>query len=202
MIGSILTSTGDMPLSAQSSSSATIFGGGGYPNGATMNEGGNMYRYLSGTGVSPGATGADSVLAVFSMPANSFDITGREIFVSAMGGFASNTNVKRVKLWWGATTAVVGSTISGGTLIADTGNYSTTGAVGWSIAASVFNISGVNAQLGIHVSSQMGSAIGPLLSPVTLSANESAAILIAVTGNATTTASDIVCNGFVVTGFN
>jgi hypothetical protein len=164
---------------------------------------GNLAAQVS-AGVNPGATGADNVLAVYSLPANSFDQAGRGIQISATGGYAGNGNTKRVKIIVGAVSAVVGSTIgSGGTAIADTGAVATNGA-GWSIGASIFKYGagGSNTQQGIHNASQSGNAVGALLSPVSLTLVENAPILVAVTGNATTTATDIALNLFEVNATN
>ena len=106
---------------------------------------GNIYRYVNGAGINPGATGADNVLAVYSLPANSFDAIGnRGLSIQAWGSFANNTNAKRSKIIFNPTAAVVGQAVSGGTVIADTGSYSTTGAVGWNIGAQVFKYGAAN----------------------------------------------------------
>ncbi len=160
-------------------------------------EEGNLVRQTSGAGLSPGATGADNVIAAYSIPANSFDIAGRGLNILAQGSFANNTNVKRTKIIFNPSTAVVGSTIgTGGVTIADSGNYSTAGAVGWALVANVFKYgaTGSNTQLGLHAGAQVGSVVGSLLVPSNMTAVESGVILVAVTGNATTTASDILLN--------
>jgi hypothetical protein len=144
-------------------------------------------------GINPGATAADNVLAVFSLPANSFDQSGRGIAISAVGGFGSTTNNKRVKIIVGPVSAVVGSTVgSGGSTIADTGTVATNGA-GFQLQASVFKYgaAGSNTQIGIHNQAQMGSATAALISPVALTLAENLPILVAVTGNATTATTDI-----------
>jgi len=82
---------------------------------------GNITKQVSQPGVSPGATAADNVLAVYSIPASSFDVAGRGINILAMGAFAATGNNKTVKIIFNATTAVVGSTVTGGTTIATTG---------------------------------------------------------------------------------
>jgi hypothetical protein len=91
---------------------------------------GNIISQAS-AGVNPGATGADNVLAVFQLPANSLDQAGRGIAISASGGYAGNTNTKTVKIIVGPASAVVGSTVgTGGTTIASTGAVATNGADG------------------------------------------------------------------------
>lgn len=157
---------------------------------------GNIAAQVLGTAVNPGATGNDNVLASWSLPANLFDIAGRGIMISAMGSVASNTNSKRIKIIIGCTTAVVGSAVTGGTTIADTGAYTTTGAAGWSIGAQVFKYGsgGSNTQIALHQPSQIGGTTSTLLVPSALTLAENAAILLAITGNAGTTATDIGYN--------
>src|SRR3974390_671352 len=76
-------------------------------------------------GQNPAALGVDNILAVYSIPASSFVQNGNGLYVSVYGSFANNGNTKRVKLFYNPTVPVVGQTISGGTLIGDTGSYST-----------------------------------------------------------------------------
>jgi hypothetical protein len=170
---------------------------------ATVLAEGNINRQISGTGVQPGGTAVDSVLAVFSIPANSFDISGRGIGLTAQGSFGATANNKRVKLIFNATTAVVGSAVTGGTTVADTGTVATNGG-GWSLQANVFKYGagGSNTQLGLHQQAQIGNAVAALLAPSLITATESGAILVAVTGNATTVVSDIAFNFFEANAMN
>jgi hypothetical protein len=156
---------------------------------------GNLASVAS-AGVNPGATGADNVLAVYSLPAGSLDQAGRMLSISAVGGYAANSNTKTVKIIVGAASAVVGSTIgSGGTTLASTGAVTTSGA-GFSLEASIvkYGAAGSNTQQGIHQAAQSGTTMGALITPASLTLNESLPILIAVTGNAATTATDIALN--------
>ena len=180
------------------SSTSTIFGGG---TGTFLDEG-NLYRYIS-AGISPAATGTDNVLAVYTLLAGSFDIAGRGVNFVAQGNFAANSNNKRVKIFVGCTAAVVGSTVSGGTAIADSGTLTTSGA-GWALEANLFKYgaTGSNTQIGIHQSAQAGSTIAALLSPQALTLTESLPIIIAITGNAATAVSDIVLNFAEVNAMN
>jgi hypothetical protein len=170
---------------------------------ATVLAEGNINRQISAAGVQPGAIGADNVLAVFSIPANSFDISGRGIGITAQGSFGATANNKRIKLVFNATTAVVGGTVTGGTTVADTAAVATNGG-GWSVQANVFKYgaTGSNTQIGLHQQAQVGNATAALLAPSLITATESGAILVAVTGNATTAASDIVFNFLEVNAMN
>jgi len=171
---------------------------------ATILAEGNVSRQISSAGIIPGATGADNVLAVFSIPASSFDIAGGGVGVTAQGSFGATANNKRLKLVFNPATAVVGSTVgAGGTTIADTGTVATSGG-GWSLQANVFKYgaNGSNTQIGLHQQAQIGNAVAALLAPSLITATESAAILVAVTGNATTAASDIVFNFLEVNAMN
>lgn len=181
--------------------------GSGVGAGSTFLEEGNINRQIfAAAGVSPGATGVDSVLAVFALPANSFDILGRGIALTASGKFATNANTKEVKLFFNATTAVVGSTITGGTAVADSGAQ-TGSNVGWSLFANIFKLgaAGSNTQYAQCTGAIAGSThlgLGASSLPLFPTAVENAIILVAVTGNATTTATDIVLNFFEVNAMN
>lgn len=171
---------------------------------APINGQGNLNVQTSASGVNPGATGADNVLAVYSLPANAFDQAGRVVNVSALGSFGATANTKRVKIIANPATAVVGAAVgSGGTTIADTGAVTTSGG-GWSLQASIakYGAAGSNTQIGSNTQAQTGSTSPALLSPAPMTANEAATILIAVTGNATTVVSDIALNQLVVEGCN
>lgn len=159
---------------------------------------------ISSAGISPGATGADNVLAVFTLPAGFFDAPGRGVEITATGSFAATANNKDVKVIFNPATAVVGSTVgAGGTTIADTG-VSAGNNTAWSLSASVFKYgaAGSNTQMGLHQQAQVGSTVSALVKPSLITAVESGPILIAVTGNATTAASDILFNFLEVFGVN
>jgi len=161
----------------------------------------NFYRTTSTTGVAPGATGADNVLAVYSLPANTFGTTlgqTQELAIQCSGAFGANGNTKRVKIIWNATTAVVGSTVTGGTVISDTGAV-TTNSGGFNLNAAVIR-AGSNSQVCVNEGAIAGSTHVGTSAPASATATETGAILIAVTGNATTTASDIKLNYFQVDG--
>jgi hypothetical protein len=168
-----------------------------------MGEEGNIYREVV-SGRNSVAQAGDTVIGVFSLPGNSFDITGRGLNFLSQGSTANNTNAKRIKIYYGCTAAVIGSVVSGGTVIADTGNYTTTGAVGWQIEANVFKYgaAGSNTQLALHQSAQIGSVVGSLVVPTALTAVESASILIAITTTSPTAAGDTVYNFFEVNALN
>jgi hypothetical protein len=186
----------------------TTFGGTNAPSAslsglATFPDEGNIYREVVASR-NPASTAADIVVGVYTLPAYSFDISGRGVNLLAEGSFANNVNSKRVKIYFGCTTAVLGSAVTGGTVIADTGAFTTAANVGWSLEANVFKYgaAGSNTQLGLHQGAQIGATVGTLLVPTLLTATESGAILIAVTANAATTATDIVYNFFEVNAMN
>jgi len=170
----------------------------------TFAEEGNINRQVSGTGVIPGGTGADYVLSTYTLPANAFDTLGRGLALTAVGSFAANGNNKRVKVLVGCTTATVGSAVTGGTVIADTGVIGS-GSLGWSVAAEVYKqgAAGSNTQVGLHTQAQYGGTLGSLLAPLTsLAMAENSSILVAVTGNATTNSNDITFNFFQANWMN
>lgn len=186
-------------VGVEPSSMLTQFGNGA----AIFPEEGNINRQLSAAGIQPGGTAVDSVLAAYSLPANSFDIAGRGLAITAQGSFGATGNNKRVKIFFNATTAVVGAAVTGGTAIADTGVVTTNGG-GWSVQANVFKTgaAGSNTQLGLHQQAQIGGAVAALVAPQAIAAVENAPILIAITGNAATVVSDIVFNFLEINAMN
>lgn len=167
--------------------------------GVTQSVGGNCQVFA--TGQSPGATGADNVIATFTVPGNAFVSAGNGIFISAYGTFANNGNNKRVKIIVNPASATIGSTVgAGGTTIADTGTYSTSALSTFVIDGFVFKYgaTGSNTQIGINYSNTVAASPATLLAPATLTANESGNILIAVTGNAGSAVADILLNVMLV----
>jgi hypothetical protein len=156
----------------------------------------------SAAGISPGATGADNVLAFFSIPAGSFAAAGNGLYIAAYGSLANNGNNKRVKIIFNPATAVVGSTVgAGGTTLADTGTYSTSALSAFTLEATIFKYgaAGSNTQIGINGENTVAATSETLVTPQLMTATESAAILIAITGNAGTAVTDILLNGLVIT---
>lgn len=167
------------------------FGSGGM----NFNRAGNILTQVSAAGLAPAATGGDYVLAVLALPANSFDVAGRTLQIQAEGSFGANTNTKRIKIVFNATTAVVGQAVTGGSVIADSTAVTTNGG-GWALCAEVikYGVANSNTQLAVHQQAQLGGSVAALLSPQPLTAVENGVILIAITGNSTTTAADILLN--------
>ena len=165
--------------------------GGSLLGGAVMKPDGNIYRTALATPVNPGGTAGDYVVDIFALAAGSFDIVGRGLEFTAMGNVANNTNSKRIKLWWNVTAPAIGNVVSGGTLIADTGAYTTTGAAGYSLTAMIFKTATLNTQLCLHQAAQIGATVGSLVAASTASATESGIIYLAVSANVATATTDI-----------
>lgn len=171
--------------------------------GASINTAGNLNVQISAAGINPGATGADIVLATYTIPASAFDVANRTASLQTAGSFGATANNKRVKIFFGCTSAVVGSAVVGGTAVADTGTVATNGG-GWALTANVakYGASGSNTQIAIHNQAQVGAAVSALLAPQLLTASENAGIIVAITANATTAATDIVFNWSELTWSN
>ena len=173
---------------------------------APIQDQGNVARsvYSSPTGNNPAATGADNVMAVYSIPANSFDTAGRGLNVTAQGLLAATANSKRVKIIYNPASATVGSTVgTGGTTVADTGATTASG-LGWQLMANIFKTGTLNSntQYAQESATVIGTVHGGIGVPLYPTATENAAILVAVTGNATTATSDISLNFFEVNADN
>ena len=174
---------------------------------ATFLEEGNISRQVPGVtgGVNPGATGADNVIGVYSIPASSFDQAGRGVTMTAAGNFAATGNNKRCKLIINPATAVLGSTVgAGGITISDTGTVAQNGGA-WVLMGSLFKrgANGSNTQVAIPGGVLLSAShAGATAACQEVTATESGAILLAVTGNATTAASDILLSFFEVNAMN
>lgn len=167
---------------------------------ASMLASGLLSKQVWHGGTSPNATGADRVLAAYTLPANLFDVVGQSIEVEAFGSFANNGNTKECKLIFNPSSANVGSTVgSGGDTIAGTG-ASVGAGVGWNLRAVVAK-SGTNTQIA-QGQSIVGTTHRGTTQLVTSSATDSGDILVCVTGNPTTTDTDIFLNLFTITGRN
>jgi hypothetical protein len=194
-----LIDVGDMlaaGFTVSAASAGFLFGGS---SSGLFRPMGNLVAQVSNPGINPATTNADVVVAVAALPANCFDKAGRGIAIAARGTIVNNVNSKRAKIIVNPTAAVVGSAITGGTTIADTAAQ-TTIAGGWSLEAEVFKYGAAdsNTQLALHRKAQIGATIAALLAPAALTAAENAQILVAVTLNAVTAASDISLGAFQV----
>lgn len=161
-------------------------------------------QIFAATAAEPGATGADNVIAAFSIPANAFSSAGRGIVLNAAGGYAGTANTKTVKIIFNPASATVGSTVgAGGTTVATTGALTQSG-TGWLLQAAVFKYGAAasNTQYAKQLNSISGAVDAGVGVPAFPTATESGAILVAVTGNAATAVSDINLNMFTVDAFN
>jgi hypothetical protein len=168
-------------------SSAALQGGSATTPGF-VRTGGNASVQIVPAGQGNAAATTDTVLFTYALPASALDVAGRQVTVTAAGAFAANANNKRVKIWWGTTTQTVGSAVAGGTLICDSGVV-TTNAGGWSASAQVskYGAAGSNTQIATNAQTIAGSTHLGTSAPALLTANESGAINITVTGASSTT---------------
>lgn len=162
-------------------------------SGSPVFPSGNINIQVTGTGFGNAADTTDDVLFTYTLPANAFDQAGRQLNILTNGKFATNANSKRAKIYYGCTSAVVGSAVSGGTVIADTG-ASTGSNVGWQLQAQItkYGAGGSNTQIA-EAQPIVGTTHGGVTGPELLTAPENAPIVIAVTGSsAASAASDVL----------
>jgi hypothetical protein len=152
----------------------------------------NVPTYSS-TGQGNAADATDDVLLTYTLPANTFDVAGRQVNITAMGKVAANGNNKRIKIWFGTTTQTPGLAVAGGTVIADSGTV-TTNNLGWIATATVtkYGAPGSNTQVG--AGAVISGATTNIALPAALTVAENAPINITVTGSSATSssASDVV----------
>ncbi len=182
----------------------SIFGGGS----ATMQESGNINVQTGNPLSNPASITNDNVLAVYTLPASSLNAAGKGVEVTAAGNLGNDSQAKRLKLVWNPTAAVVGSAVATNStsfLLGDTGSTTNAGsACGWCIEGQVYKYgaAGSNTQIGQEIGVIVGSTHGGMGLAAALTTNESLPILIAVTGNATTSVGDISLYNINIEAFN
>ena len=181
-----------------------LFGGGT----GTMQQSGNVNVQSGNPLTNPASITNENVLAVYTIPAGSFSAAGKGIEITAAGNLGNDSQAKRVKLIWNPTTAVVGSAVATNStsfLLGDTGATTNSGtASGWCIQSQVYKYGalGSNTQVGQELGVIVGSTHGGMGVASNLTTNESLAILIAVTGNATSSVGDISLYNVNIEAFN
>jgi len=190
-------------VGVEPSSISTYFGGG---TGAFFGEG-NLTRLVGSSLGANKADTTDDVLASYTVPASSFDVSGRGLCITAQGSTGPTANNKRVKLWFNAT--ISAGVVSGGSVIADTGAWvngtTLNNNVGWQLMANVFKYgaAGSNTQYA-QGTAILGGSHGGIGLPVFPTASEAGAIVIALTGSSYTAgvANDLVATWFEVNAMN
>lgn len=190
-----LSQLGDLPMQ---------FGNGT----ANFDDSGNINVQTGNPLTNPATITNDNVLAIYSLPANSLSVAGNGLEITTCGNLGNDSQAKRVKLIWNATAAVVGSAVgtnSTSFLLGDTGATTNGGATaGWSIQSQVYKYgaTGSNTQIGQEIGTVVGTIHGGMGIASALTTNESLPILIAVTGNATSSVGDISLYNINIQAFN
>lgn len=176
---------------------------------AVMEESGNVNVQSGNPLANPASITNDNVLAVYTLPASSLSGPGKGLEITAAGNFPlTDTQAKRVKLIWNPTAAVVGSAVATNTtsfLLGDTGSTTNAGApAGWVIQSQLYKYGalGSNTQVGQEIGTIVGAIHGGCGLASALTTNESLPILVAVTGNATSSIGDIALYNINIEAFN
>jgi hypothetical protein len=145
---------------------------------------GNRLLYQTTAVVGNGADTTADVLQTYSVPANTLVNVGDRLFVRAGGSFVGGTDSKSVRLTWGG--GVVG-TVTG----------AAAAQLSWRIDSDIMKTASGVQTLSLILSTNSNIVSGGVTS---LTRSDTAAIVVAVTGqNATTaTASTITCSYFTV----
>jgi hypothetical protein len=166
------------------SSMLTYFGSGTQ----SFADAGIVYRYQSTTGSGNGNDTTEDTLTTFSLPANSLDVAGRTLQISASGLLANNAHSKTARLYFGA--SIVATTA------AQTGAN-----VGWQLILQVQKVAS-NSQLGFY-SPIVGTTHGGISLPLPGTETDTSAITIKVTGQTgTAAANDVVLNSLLIEALN
>jgi hypothetical protein len=159
-------------------------------SGASMAGGGCISAQLSNAGIGNGAdTTADTLFSV-SLPANVFDIVGRSLQFFAWGSVTASSATKTVAFAFGSsiTTSVA---------------YTTTQTGAWALDVNLWK-TGASAQGGFALMDTIGATTTRNVTVFTAGTEtDTAAIVAKITGQSSVgTAGYVLCNGFVVYGYN
>ena len=167
-----------------SAASLGKFGGAG----ASFGLSGQISAQQSAAGVGNGSDTTEDTLFTYSLPAGSLDVAGRSMLIEAWGSFANNSHSKHARLYFGSE-------------VVDTGANTTTGAIGWYLSIDVVKTGASTQQMTAQLIT--GTTHGGCTTQAGAE-TDTAAIVIKVTGQTGTSSSagDILCNGFSVTALN
>jgi hypothetical protein len=170
-----------------SASSVQQFGKGG----AVTPGGGNLSGAVFTNGAAGTGNGNDTtedLLFSYTLPANSFDSIGRQLFIQAHGTFANNANTKTAKLYFGSSINFTTVNAAGGSVIP------------WWMQLLVTKV-GPSVQVCLAQSINGTTHAGSLDLPGT--ENDAAAIIIKVTGQTSVAgANNVVCKMMSVQALN
>lgn len=176
--------------------------------GGNFAEEGNIYRNAGAPIKGNGADTTDDILGGFQVPANLFDQAGRELIITALGGFAATANNKQLKLWINPTmsgqTINADGSISGGTVTAvgagvqvyTSGVIATNGG-GWNLTVQITKFGAANSNTQQYQYQPiLAAAHGGCSAPLALNQPENAVMNVVVTGASSTTgaANDVTLN--------
>ena len=174
---------------AEPSNMRAYFGGG---TGTLLAEG-SLVRQLGNPLAGNSADTTDDVLASYTLPASSLDVSGRGLCLTARGMTGPTSNDKRVKLWFDA--KISAGMVIGGSVIADTGAWVDTmmpnNNVGWQLTSNVFKLGPRLETLrqGSAIPGGVHAGIGLLVFPTGI---EAGAIVIALTGSSYSSAAAMI----------
>lgn len=148
--------------------------------------------YYKAVSKSPGATGAVKIVDLITIPASAWATALRGFRISVFGKHAANTNATTSNVYVGGTGAV-GDTNSDGTAIFTDITNSTSGGAIFGQAMAIRT--GTSAQACTSIAITQATVLATLSSALT--ATETSAILVKLTQNAATTATDLPLNWVV-----
>jgi hypothetical protein len=190
MPGSVGTTTGylyrDLGKGLSSSAALARFGKGG----ALMAGGGNIFCSASQAGFGNGNDTTEDLLVGVTLPPNSLDIVGRQVFIEAYGTITATSATKNARIYFGSTL-----------LVNFVGTTTQTGA--WAVMATITKTAaGQQTAMIVNDTTVTGSLVRSLTT-ASPSETDTAGILIRVTGQVSAGGAGIaLCNCLTVCGYN
>lgn len=158
--------------------------------GALAAGGGNIFAGVSAAGVGNGADTTEDTLFTVTLPANTLDVVGRQIYIEAFGNVTATSATKTARVKFGSTTLASYA-------------YTTTQTGIWALQA-IITKAAANSQVALIGPDQVVAAANTRLPTIaTMTEADTAGIVISVTGQSTVaTANTVTCNLLCVSGYN
>jgi hypothetical protein len=194
MPGSLTAVTGftDRPLGKSVAVAAVLQRVG--KGGTLAAGGGNVAVFSSAAGVGNGTDTTEDVLFSASIPANTFDVAGRQLLLEAFGSIGAANATKTIRLYFGSSIVYVAAQVIAAVTAGD-----------WSAQLLITKVGvGHNTQIAVGTADFSGAATVRNVQKFTNGAEvDTAPITVKITGQCSiATAGSASCNQFVISGYN
>lgn len=155
--------------------------------------GGSLAVFSSVAGVGNGADTTEDTLFTATIPANTFDIPGRQLLLEAFGSISATNAVKTVRVYFGTSIVYAGIIVTPAAVTAGD----------WQAQLLVTKTAN-NVQIAVAAGDFSGAAaVRSIQKFLTGSEADTAGIVVKITGQSSVaTANTVLCNQLTISGYN